>query len=74
MKLFKGRSKVDMELIYKASRDGFSSDDFHKNCDEKGATLTVIKSKGKEQVFGGYTSISWKRSNDPVEDNTAFVF
>jgi hypothetical protein len=45
-------------LIYRGSRDGFKSSDFHKYCDDKGATLIIIKSETGE-IFGGYTDISW---------------
>ena len=45
-------------LIYKGSVHGYDAADFHKQCDNKGATITVILSEhGK--VFGGYTSIPW---------------
>jgi hypothetical protein len=42
-------------LLYRGSRDTFKAARFHEICDNKGATLSIIKSKcGK--VFGGYTS------------------
>ena len=33
-----------IELIYRGSDDGFKSADFHKKCDDRGATLIIIKS------------------------------
>jgi len=42
-------------LCYRASDNKFSVDAFHKSCDSKGATVTVIKSESG-QVFGGYTA------------------
>lgn len=64
--------KVD--LIYRASEHGYSAEDFHNRCDNRGATLTIMKSKGKGNIFGGYTSVSWKKTDEPVQDNSAFVF
>ena len=47
----------EVVLLYRASRDGWSSSDFHRLCDDKGPTITVVK-VGKN-VFGGYTEQSW---------------
>jgi len=33
------------ELIFRGSKDGFTSSAFHSKCDGKGATLILIKSK-----------------------------
>ena len=35
----------NITLIYRATRDGFTSEAFHKTCDNKGATLIIIESK-----------------------------
>lgn len=35
-----------LELLYRASRDGWKGADFHRTCDNKGATLTIIKDVG----------------------------
>ena len=32
-----------MKLIYRGSRDGMTGKDFHKKCDKKGETITLIK-------------------------------
>ena len=45
-------------LLYRASTDGHTPDDFHRCCDNKGPTLVLIKSR--EYIFGGYTSQSWE--------------
>jgi len=45
------------KLCYRATSHGWSSSTFHRNCDDKGKTVTIIK---KDQyVFGGYTDIPW---------------
>ena len=45
-------------MIYKATVDGFKGSDFHRKCDNKGKTLTLIKTT-KGYIFGGFTSESW---------------
>ena len=54
-KLKSGQS--DFVLIYRASRDGWNSTDFHTHCDNKGPTVSVVKSGN--YIFGGYTEQSW---------------
>ena len=58
------------------SKNGSNSDDFHKYCDNKGPTLTLIKTK-KNQIFGGFTPLNWNKGNgDEIEDpsNQTFIF
>ena len=65
----------DIELIYQGSRDGFMANDFHRLCDDKGPTATLIKSE-EGHVFGGYTSVSWTSPNSVTleKDDNAFLF
>ena len=44
-------------LLYRASRNGWAATDFHTRCDNKGPTLTVVKSENC--IFGGFTEKSW---------------
>jgi hypothetical protein len=46
------------KLLYRASRDGWCASDFRRMCDEKGQTMTVVKSSGG-YIFGGYSDVSW---------------
>lgn len=50
------------ELLYSASRDGFTAATFHRLCDNKGKTLTVIRSP-QNYIFGGFADVSWDSSN-----------
>jgi len=78
---FYGVPNQKWKLLYRASRDGFSPSTFHKLCDDKGATMTVIKSSENNGgwIFGGFTTQSWK---DAVirtgswfrSDDQAFMF
>ena len=48
---------VSVELLYRASRDGWAASNFHSCCDNKGPTVTVIKSGN--YIFGGYSEEQW---------------
>ena len=49
------RSKLT--LLYRGSRDGMTPAAFHKRCDGKSPTLTLVQAHGR--VFGGYTTAPW---------------
>ncbi|CAF4149393.1 unnamed protein product [Rotaria sp. Silwood2] len=70
---FYGNPDQQWELIYKATRDGFSTEAFHKKCDKKGPTMTIIKS-AKKFIFGGCTSVSWSLDCGPKKDTQVFLF
>ncbi len=65
---------LQLNLIYKATKDGFKNIDFHFRCDNQGATLSLIKSEhGK--TFGGYTSINWHSKGGYVlGEGKSFIF
>ncbi|KAG0021893.1 hypothetical protein BGZ80_001487 [Entomortierella chlamydospora] len=45
-------------LQYRATRDGFDAASFHRACDQRGPTLTVVRADNGT-IFGGYNSSSW---------------
>ena len=45
------------QLLMRASQDGFQVQTFHSKCDNKGPTVTIVKSGNN--IFGGFTEISW---------------
>jgi hypothetical protein len=78
--------QTKLELLYRASRDGWrapfvshfsydrqSPSDFHRKCDNQGATVTVIKSTGG-YVFGGYADLPWASSGQYLSSLNAFLF
>jgi len=67
-------SKDKWTILYRGSRDGFGSDNFHSKCDNHKNTLTIIKAKGTSYIFGGYTSINWGSSYQYKSDPNAFMF
>ena len=62
--------------IYKATKDGGTGKDFHRYCDNKNPSLTLIESTNG-YIFGGYITIpvespsNWTYKNN---DNNAFIF
>ena len=60
-------------LLYRATRDGFTSSSFHLKCNNKSNTLTIIQTS-LGYVFGGYTSAIWGSSNSYKTDSSAFLF
>ena len=62
-----------MNLLFKATRDGEESLDFHSKCDEKVQQLIFIKTT-KGEIFGGYTEEGFRSRNNSIKDSKAFVF
>ncbi len=56
------------ELLYCASSHGWKSSDFHRKCDNRGATLTIVKTTGGV-IIGGFTVNSWQSDGSDVEEN-----
>ena len=63
----------NMKLLYKASRDGRTKEDFYNHCKDKYPTITLIKTK-KMNRFGGYFSERWNQNEGFVNDKEAYVF
>ena len=49
--------KCKWDLCYRASRDGWSTQDFHNHCNHKGPTVLLIKANNC--IFGGYNDKNW---------------
>ena len=47
----------EWRLLFRASRDGFAASAFHSKCDNKGPTVTVVRSGAN--IFGGFTEKPW---------------
>jgi hypothetical protein len=63
----------DFKLLYRSSRDGISIDSFHKNCDNKGATICIANLKNSTQLVGGYNPLDWNGSGWKTTANS-FLF
>jgi len=71
-----GHAEVtEATLIFRASRDGWDSGDFHRLCDDRGPSLCLVQSE-KDYMSAGFTSIAWTSPEDgtDVEDASASVF
>ena len=72
--MFEAKKINSCKLIFRASRDGFRFEKFHQLCDEKGPTVTLVKSQ-KGFFFGGFNTISWSSrvgKYKPAEGNFLF--
>ena len=65
--------KIEMNLLYRLTRDGDSSSTFHSYCNSKGYTLSLIRNT-KGYRCGGFTSQSWGSRDSYVNDVNAFLF
>ena len=52
----------EWRLLFRASRDGFTASAFHSTCDNKGPTITVVRSGAN--IFGGFTENAWTSKID----------
>ncbi len=64
---------LKFDLIFKASINGDTSEIFHKICDGKGPTLTIVKGKNGH-IFGGYLTVPFSSDRKSHSDDKAFLF
>jgi hypothetical protein len=60
-------------LLYRATRDGFTASAFHSKCVGKENTVTIIKTDSN-YVFGGFTHEKWIIGDGWINDSKAFIF
>jgi len=65
-----GFNNKSFSLLWRGSRDGFDKEDFHRLCDGKVNTVTVIKNTNGF-IFGGFTSIPWSSSGASIADSSS---
>jgi len=61
------------ELLYRGSRDGSLSKNFHEKCDSQGPTLILYRND-KECIFGGFASIPWSNQGGYKKAPDCFIF
>jgi hypothetical protein len=65
---------MTLTLLYSGSTHGWQRSKFHELCDEKGPTITVMKSKAG-RVFGGFAMQSWdSKTQGWKADEKAFIY
>jgi hypothetical protein len=64
---------LKLQLIYKATRNGFLLENFNNKCYNMGQTISVMKSEyGK--TFGGYTNLSLNKKGWISGTGKSFIF
>ena len=66
-------TELKLDLLYRASRDGWAAQNFHSKCDNQGATVSVIRSTGG-YVFGGYADVAWTSNERNTSSSESFLF
>jgi hypothetical protein len=66
-------SQARFKRIYDANIDGWRYDDFHRCCNKKGWTLTIVKTTD-DFTFGGFTTAEWDSSGNQKHDPESFLF
>ncbi|CAB4400149.1 unnamed protein product [Rhizophagus irregularis] len=64
----------EFNLIFRASRDGNTAAAFHNKCNNKRATIIVIKIKGTNQIVGGYNPLDWEGGGIIKDTQDSFIF
>ena len=66
---------INLKLLYSASEDGDSAENFHSLCDGYAPLIVLVKTK-KGLVFGGYTEASFAstKKQEGNKDDNAFIF
>ena len=71
------KKNIDFKKIFTMSLNGSSCNDFHNYCDNKGPTITIIKTTNNK-IFGGFTPLNWESSgngeNKYDKSNQTFLF
>ena len=62
-----------LKLIYKSSINGQNAKDFHYYCDNKGPTVSIIKTKNNV-IFGGFLNINQSDKGGTTRDENSFLF
>ena len=64
----------NFNLLYRASRDGIDTSEFHNKCDNKGATIVIAKMKGTDKIFGGYIPFAWDKTDSYKNTRDSFIY
>ncbi|RGB42398.1 hypothetical protein C1646_751052 [Rhizophagus diaphanus] len=67
-------SSYEYKLLFRGSRDGFLRNKFHKICDHKSRTITIIKVKGSNEILGGFNPIEWMSDKRWGITKDSFIF
>ena len=65
--------QIKFNLLFRMSRDGTTTINFHARCDNKGKTLILIETKDGNR-FGGYTSLQWNMEGEKRYGENIWLF
>ena len=65
--------QIRFNLLFRMSRDGTTTINFHTRCDNKGKTLILIETKDGKR-FGGYTSLQWNMDGEKRYGENIWLF
>ena len=71
--IIKKNIPYEFKFLYRSSRDGVDTKSFHRNCDNKGATIFVAKIRGSTRLIGGYNPLDWN-GNGWKYTTDSFIF
>ena len=60
------------KLLYRATRDGWSTNNFHKKIDTYSNTILLVHTE-HNNIFGGFTSLTWNKKYGWQSDKKAFL-
>jgi hypothetical protein len=64
---------LKFKLIFSATINGDKDYNFHKFCDGKGPTVTIVKGEN-DHIFGGYVTVPYSSDCQSHYDDKAFLF
>ncbi|GBC07287.1 hypothetical protein RclHR1_07360010 [Rhizophagus clarus] len=64
----------NFNLLYRASKDGNTVGEFHTKCDNKGASIVIVKIANSEQIVGGYNPLYWDSISGWLSTADSFIF
>lgn len=64
--------KLKLTLLFSTAVSGWNPYEFHGSCDQKGATITLIRCR--RHYYGGFASVSWTPQTQWLHDPKAFLF
>ncbi|CAB4392725.1 unnamed protein product [Rhizophagus irregularis] len=67
----------DFKLLHKSNQNfnnGFNATSFHRDCDNKGATIWIAKIQDSTQLIGGYNPLDWNGNCGSKSTDDSFLF
>jgi len=74
LKKWTNKDSLNLKLLYRGTKDGFTGQAFHSKCDGKNETITLVKAQGTNKIFGGYLDEAWQTQEAWVNSSKCFVF